>query len=83
MPRKGRGSKPTNGRKNFENHYHIESPSVSKKPNTIQTHHAGTVHLDSGDNISGVVLSIGNKRETMADREDHGERTDENQVSGE
>lgn len=56
---------------------------MSRKPNPIHTHHAGTVHLDSGDNSSGVVQSIGSKRETMVDREDHEERTDENQVSGE
>jgi len=78
MPKKGRGSKPTKGRKNSENHSHIGSPSVRRKPNPIQTHHARIVHLDFGDNSSGVVQSFGSKRETMADYEDHGERIDEN-----
>ena len=83
MPRKGKGSKPAKGQNNSENNSHIGSPSVSKKPNPIQTHHAGTIHLDSGDNSSGVVQYVGSKRETMADHEDHVEGTGENQVSGE
>ena len=74
MPRKGRGSKHTKGQNNFENNSHIGSPSVSGKPNLIQTHHAGTIHLDSGDNNSGVVQlveSCSSKREILADHEDH------------
>ena len=55
MPRKGRGSKPTNGWKNSENNSHIESPSVIWNPNPIQTHHTWIFHLDSGNNSSGVV----------------------------
>ena len=80
MPRKGKGSKPTKGQKNSENNSHIESPSVSRKPNPIQTHHAGKIHLD---NNSGVVQPVESKRETMADHEDYVEGTGENQVSGE
>lgn len=86
MPRKGKGSKPTKGQKNFENTSHIGSPSISKKPNPVQTHHARTIHLDYGDNNLGVVQPVesgSSKRETMADHEDHVERIDENQVSGE
>jgi len=78
MPRNGRGSNPTKGRKNSENNSHIGSPSLSRKPNLIQTHHAGTIHLDFGDNNSGVVQSIGSKRKTMADHEDHVEGTSVN-----
>lgn len=80
MPRKGKGSKRTKGRMNSENNCHIGSPSVSRKPNPIQTQHARTIHLDSGDNSSGVVQSVGSKRETMADHENHVEGTSENQV---
>ena len=71
MPRKGKGSKPTKGQNNFS---HIGSPSTSRKPNSIQTHHAGTIHLDSGNNSSGVdqpVESNTSKKGTMVDKEDH------------
>lgn len=74
MPRKGKGLKPTKGRKNFEKNFHIGSPSLSRKPNPIQTHHAGTIHLDSGDNILGVdqpVESGTSKWGIMVDQEDH------------
>ena len=54
MPRKGKGSKPTKGQNNSKNNSHIGSPSISKKPNPIQTHHAGKIHLDFGNNSSGV-----------------------------
>jgi len=80
MPRKGKGSNPTKGRKNSKKNSHIGSPPMSRKPNPIQTHHTGTVHLDSSVNSSGVVQSVGSKRETMADHEDHVEGTGENQV---
>ena len=86
MPRKGKGSKPTKGQKNSEKNSHIGSPSISKKPNPIQTHHAGKIHPDSGDSSSGVdqpVESGTSKRETMVDHEDHLEGTGENQVSEE
>ena len=86
MPRKGKGSKPMKGQNNSKNNSHIGSPSVSRKPNPIQTHHAGTIHLDSSDNNSGVdqpVESVTSKRETMVDHEDHLEGTIENQVSEE
>ena len=86
MPRKGKGSKPTKGKKDLKKNSHIGSPSISRKPNPIQTHHAGTIHLDSGDNSSGVVQLVESgtsKRETMVDHEDHLERNSENQVSEE
>ena len=72
MPRKGKGSKPTKGQKNYENNSHIGSPSVSRKPNPIQTHNTRTIHLDSGNNSSGVVQPVesgSSKRETMVDHE--------------
>ena len=78
MPRKGKGSKPTKGQNKFS---HTRSPSVRRKPNSIQTHHAGTIHLDSGVNSSGVdqpVESSTSKRETMADQGDHSEGTSDN-----
>ena len=81
MPRKGKGSKPTKGQKNFSN---IGSPSTSRKPNSIQIHHTGTIHLGFGTNISGVdqpVESGTSKKETMADQGDHLEGTGDNQVS--
>lgn len=81
MPRKGKGSKPTKSQNNFENNSHIASPSVSRKPNPIKTHHAGTIHLDSGNNSSGVDEPVENgtsKREKMVDHEDHLEGTGEN-----
>ena len=65
MRRKGKGSKPSKGQKDFENNSHIGSPSMSRKPN--QTHHTRTIHLDSGDNNSGVVQPIESKKEIMAD----------------
>ena len=71
MPRKGKGSKPTKGQKNFENNSHIGSPSVSRKPNPIQTHHVGTNHLNSGFNSSGVdqpIESGTSKRGKMVDQ---------------
>ena len=86
MPKKCKGSNPTKGQNNSENNSHIGSPTVSRKSNPIQTHHVGTIHLDSGDNSSGVdqlVESGTSKRETMVDHEDHLEGTSENQVSGE
>ena len=70
MHRKGKGSKPTKGQNNSKNNSHIGSPSISRKSNPIQTHHVGTIHLDSGDNSSGVdqpVESGTSKRETMVD----------------
>ena len=78
MSRKGKGSKPTKGKNIFS---HIRSPFVSRKPNPIQTHHAGTIHLDSGDNSPSVdqpVESSTSKRETMVDHEDHLEGIGEN-----
>ena len=59
---------------------------IRRKPNPIQTHHAGTIHLDSGVNSSGVdqpVESGTSKREKIVDHEDHLEGTGENQVSKE
>ena len=44
MPRKCKGSKPTKGQNNSENNFHIGSPSVSRKPNPIQTHHVGSIY---------------------------------------
>ena len=81
MPRKGKGSKPTKGQKNFS---HIGSPSVSRKPNPIQTHYVGAIHLDSGNNSSGVdqpMESGTSKKGTMMDQEDHLEGTGDNQIS--
>ena len=66
MPRKGKGSKPTKGRNNSKNNSHIGSPSISRKPIPIQTHHVGTVHLDFGDNSSGVVQPKEGKHETTS-----------------
>ena len=80
MPRKCKGFKPTKGQKNSEKNSHIGSPSVSRKPNPIQTHHAGTIQLDSGDNSSGVVQPVESgtsKREIMMDRKDHLDGTGE------
>jgi len=56
---------------------------MRRKPNPIKTHHAGIVHLDSSHNSSSVTQSVGSKRETMADHEDHVEGISVNQVSGE
>ena len=81
MPRKGKCSKPTKGQNNFS---HIGSPSTGRKPNPIQTHHARTIHLDSGNNSSGVdqpVESGTSKKGAMADQGDHLEGTGDNQVS--
>ena len=83
MPKKGKGSKPMKGQKNFS---HIGSPSTSRKPNPIQTHQVGAIHLDSGDNSLGVdhlVESSTSKRETMVDHEDHLEVSGENHGSKE
>ena len=77
MPRKGGGSKPSKGQNNFENNSHIGSPSMSRKPN--QTHQAGRIHLDSGDNNSGVVQRVESKKETMTDHEIYVEGFGENQ----
>ena len=78
MPRKGKGLKPTKGQKNF---YNIGSPYARRKPNSIQTHHVGTIHLDFGTNNSGVdqpVESGTSKKETMANQGDHLEGTGDN-----
>ena len=81
MPRKDKGSKPTKGQNNSENNFHIGSPFVSRKPNPTQTHHVGTIHLDSCNNSSGVdqlVERSTSKRGIMVDQEDHLEGTGDN-----
>ena len=67
MLRRGRGSKPTKVQGNidkFKNNFHIGSSPGRKSK--IQTHHAGTIHLDSSDSSSGVVQPKEGKEETTS-----------------
>ena len=70
MPKKGRGPKSNKGRRNtekFENSSHIGLSFASRKSKQTQTHHARTVHLDSGNNDSSVTQPKKGNKEANGD----------------
>ena len=71
MPKKGRGPKPNKGQRNTkksEKSSYIGPSFAGRKSKQTQSHHARTVHLDSGNNHSGVTQNKKVKKEANSDQ---------------
>jgi len=68
MTRRGKDPKPKKGRGNIdksESFSHARPSVVGRNSKKTQTHHASTIHLDSGDNSSGISQPSEENEETI------------------